>query len=148
MADHQLDIIYGVIASWNDLVRLDYVIKIDDNGLFGLTVIPAWYHNWVAKLEEKAPERLPASYRAIMNRRNNPEITELYEEDHELVCVGIRCGTVKYTRDKKNIGAYPTTSMILAAITAFKAKAPYELIKASGQVELHYIPDNHSCCTY
>jgi len=157
MVVHTITIVYGGIITWGDLIRLGYVTEEDVwwrmHGKLDkfpeLICLPLMAHDIVEELETSNPERLPPSYRAIIDKKDEEEMEAILEQDRNpylLFCIGVKCGTISFGSEPNQ---YPSLGEIQDAEEEFirDKERTRKLAEVCGKIDLHFIPDDCACCS-
>lgn len=158
MVYHSLDIVYGTLVTWGDLLKLGYVTAEQDwlevdNEINGLSIIYAGHHSWVDEVKENHPQRLPSSYRAFIGHEDDEELQGILDQNthpYMLFCLCVRAGQIDL--DRKAKANYPGINEIVQAKNKFEEcvagdEALSKMLPELGQQTLHYLPDDCICCT-
>lgn len=155
-----ITVVYGSILTWGDVIRLGFVDKDDvwysweqPEKPHELTFNPV-PHDIVRALETSNPEKLPPSYRAIMDKKNEPEITECFNWDnnpYQLFYVGIECGEVSFSR-YQTAAQSPSLEQILKAeekffLTIGNGPTASKFGELRGMTDVHFVPNDCACCS-
>ena len=156
MVVHTITIVYGGIITWGDLVRLGYVTEDDkwwywpaNKQFSGLYCSSFMAHDIIEELELSNPEQLPPNYRAIMSKKDEPEMEAIFDQDpnpYQLFCIGVKCCTISFGSEPSQ---YPSLGMIQDAEEEFigDVERTRKLSEVCGKIDLQFIPDDCACCS-